>query len=139
MEGNIMKIQQLVVAALVKMVALETDLVQTSLHWLVDHQRFDHKAGRAGGDRVWPYKAPANYGCWDSVSCFHGVAGAFQALAAVPPRLRSDEMNQRLAEAIDYLRAHHVYKNSSGERPIVRHWKCRVPERVPRVRISPSP
>lgn len=111
----------LVVAALVKMGALETDLVQTSLQWLVDHQRFDHKTGHAGGDEVWPYKAPANYGCWDSVSCFHGVAGAFQGLAAVPAALRSDDVNQRLDEAIDYLRVHHLYKRSSGERPIVRH------------------
>jgi hypothetical protein len=109
------------VAALVRMGGFDTDLVQTSLRWLVDHQRFDHNAARAGGDEVWPYKAPTNYGCWDSVSCFHGVAGAFQGFAAVPPAQRSPAVDQRLDQAIGYLRAHHLYKRSSGDRPIVRH------------------
>ena len=107
--------------ALIGMGALHTDLVQSSLRWLIEYQRFDHKGGRAGGEGVWPYRAPTNYGCWESVSCFHGVAGAFRALAAVPPAERSPELNHRLSEAIDYLRARRLYRRTGTDRPVVRH------------------
>jgi hypothetical protein len=93
-----------VTTALIKMGAIDTDIVQSSIRWLVDHQRFDHKTTRAGGDQRWPYKAPATYGCWESVSCFHGVAGAFRSLAAIPPARRTAGVRQRLDEAIEYDR-----------------------------------
>jgi hypothetical protein len=38
------------------------------------------------------------------VSCYHGVAGAFRALAAIPPEPRSTEIRERLDETIEYLR-----------------------------------
>jgi hypothetical protein len=110
-----------VTTALIEMGALDTELVQSSIAWLVDHQRFDHKATRAGGDETWPYKAPDNYGCWDTVSCFHGVAGAFRAFASIPPDRRSAEVRQRLAEAVEYLRIHRGYKKSSSDRSLFRH------------------
>lgn len=110
-----------VTTALIEMGALDTELVQSSLRWLIDHQRFDHKTTRAGGERTWPYKAPANYGCWDTVSCYHGVTGAFRALASIPPDCRSAEVRQRTAEAIEYLRIHRVYKKSSVDQPLFRH------------------
>ncbi|MCP4227856.1 MAG: hypothetical protein GY773_31305, partial [Actinomycetia bacterium] len=50
-----------VTTALIKMGALGTDLVQSSIQWLIDHQRFDTKTIQAGGDETWPYKAPSNY------------------------------------------------------------------------------
>jgi hypothetical protein len=106
---------------LIGMGGLDTKIVQTALRWLIDHQRFDHKDTRAGGEEAWPYAAPRNYGCWDSVSCYHGVAGAFQAFAAVPPEQRTAEINARLAEAIEYLRIHRLYKKSSVDKPLFRH------------------
>jgi hypothetical protein len=109
------------VTALIKMGALDTDLVQSSIQWLIDHQRFDHKTTRTGGDKDWPYKAPKNYGCWDTVSCYHGVAGAFRAFAAIPPTLRSADVHQCLDDAIEYLQIHHLYKQSAADRPLVRH------------------
>jgi hypothetical protein len=110
-----------VTTALIEMGALDSELVQSSIAWLVDHQRFDHKATRAGGSETWPYKAPDNYGCWDTVSCFHGVAGAFRAFASIPPDRRSAEVRQRLAEAVEYLRIHRGYKKSSSDRSLFRH------------------
>jgi hypothetical protein len=107
--------------ALIKMGALDTDLVQSSIQWLIDHQRFDHKTSRAGGDKAWPYKAPENHRCWDTVSCYHGVAGAFRAFAAIPPTQRSADVQQRLADAIEYLRIHRLYKKSAVDRPLLRH------------------
>lgn len=110
-----------VTTALIKMGALDTGIVQSSIRWLTGHQRFDHKATRAGGDEHWPYRAPENYGCWQSVSCYHGVAGAFRALAAIPPERRTLQMRQRLDEAIEYLRIHQLYKRSRTGRPLFRH------------------
>jgi hypothetical protein len=110
-----------VAAALIKMGALDTDIVQSSIKWLIDHQRFDHRTTRAGGDKAWPYKVPENYGCWDTVSCYHGVAGAFRAFAAIPPTRRSADVHQRLAEAIEYLQIHRLYKTSAANRPLFRH------------------
>ncbi len=107
--------------ALIGMGALDTEIVQSAIRWLVDHQRFDHKATRAGGKEPWPYKAPQNYGCWDSVSCYHGVAGAFRAFAAIPPERRSPAVRRRLAEALDYLRIHRLYKKSAVDKPLFRH------------------
>jgi hypothetical protein len=110
-----------VTTALIKMGALDTGIVQSSIRWLTGHQRFDHKTTRAGGDEHWPYRAPENYGCWQSVSCYHGVAGAFRALAAIPPERRTTEMRQRLDEAIEYLRIHRLYKSSRTSRPLFAH------------------
>jgi hypothetical protein len=107
--------------ALIKMGALDTDIVQSSIQWLIDHQRFDHKTTRAGGDKAWPYKAPANYGCWDTVSCYHGVAGAFRTFAAIPPTRRSADVHQRLFDAVEYLRIHRLYKKTAADRPLFRH------------------
>ncbi len=110
-----------VTTALIKMGALDTGIVQSSIRWLTGHQRFDHKAARAGGDEPWPYRAPVNYGCWQSVSCYHGVAGAFRALAAVPAEQRTAEMRLRLDEAIGYLRMHRLYRATATGRPLFRH------------------
>ena len=110
-----------VATALIKMGASDSPLVQSALGWLVDHQRFDHKTTRAGGSEKWHYKAPQNFGCWESVSCYHGVVGALRALAAVPPTDRSDEMHQRIDEAIEYLRVHRIYRKTSNNQPLFRH------------------
>ena len=110
-----------VTTALIKMGALSTEIVQSSIRWLIDHQRYDHRAMRAGGDEPWPYRAPGNYGCWESVSCYHGVAGAFRALAAIPAERRTAEIRQRLDEAIEYLRIHRLYRTSKTGRPLFRH------------------
>jgi hypothetical protein len=110
-----------VTSALIKMGGADSAIAQTSLSWLVDHQRFDHKETRAGGDAVWPYQAPQNYGCWDSVSCYHGVAGALRAFAALPPEHRSPQVQARLDQAVDYLRIHRLYRKTSTGAPLFRH------------------
>ena len=109
------------VEALIRLGAIDTPLVKDSLQWLVDHQRFDHRSLRAGGTADWSYRAPVNFGCWESVSCYHGVAGAFRALAAVPPEQRSPGVSQRLDEALEYLRIRRLYRKSSSDQPLFRH------------------
>lgn len=110
-----------VATALIGMGAWETDVVQSSIEWLINHQRFDHKETRAGGPESWPYRAPVNYGCWESVSCYHGVAGAFRAFAAIPAEHRTPAVAERLEQALEYLRIHRLYKRSRGSKPLFRH------------------
>lgn len=112
-----------VVLALIKMGAGDTELAQSSIQWLVDHQRFDTRTSEAGGEHPWPYKAPENYGCWQTVSCYHGVAAAFRAFAAIPPTQRSTNVQVRLDQAIDYLRPRRLYKKSRTDQPLFRHMK----------------
>jgi hypothetical protein len=94
---------------------------KASIQWLVDHQRFDHRKTRGGGRKTWPFRAVASYGCWQSVSCYHGVVGALRAMAAVPPRSRSKDLRSRLKEALQYLEIHRVWKKSSDDKPLFRH------------------
>ncbi len=96
-------------------------LLKDPLSWIVDFQRFDHKSTRAGGEGSWPFRTPVSYGCWNSVSCYHGVVGALCALATIPPRSRSKSLRGALRAAIEYLRIHRVYKKSSGDKPLFRY------------------
>lgn len=108
-------------AALIRMGACNAPAVQASVQWIVDHQRFDHKATRAGGAKEWPYSAPRHARCWESVSCYHGVVATFRALAALPTERRSPEVRTRLGQAIQYLRVHRGYKKSKEDKPLFRH------------------
>jgi len=106
---------------LIEMGGLSHPLVKQSLKWIVDHQRYDHKKTRAGGKKKWPFRAVENYGCWKSVSCYHGVAGTVRALSAVPPRNRTAAMKKQLEGAVEYLRIHRVFKKSSSDTPLFKH------------------
>ena len=99
----------------------DVEPVRTSVDWLLRHQRFDHKETRAGGDEEWPFRTPINYGCWFSVSCYHGVAAALRAIASIPAAGRTDVDRRRLDEAVAYLRIHRVYKKSAVDKPLFRH------------------
>lgn len=79
----------LVTRALSRMGASDSPVVTHSLDWIVRHQRYDRREFRAGGAEQWTYRAVNNYGCWDSVSCYHGVVGTLGALAAVPADMRN--------------------------------------------------
>ena len=95
---------------------------QAGLSWIVRYQRFDHKKSRGGGPGTWPYKSVINYGgCWNSVSCFHGVGPTLRALSLVPPAARTREVGDRIASALNYLRIHRVYQKSGSDTPLFRN------------------
>ncbi len=58
----------------IRMGGLDSQLAQTSISWLLDYQRHDHRSSRRGGAKTWPYKAVVHYRCWESVSCYHGAS-----------------------------------------------------------------
>jgi len=94
-----------------------------AIQWLVDHQRFDHKRSRAGGDKRWPYRSveSAYGGCWRSVSCYHGVVAALRAFTAIPPEHRSRAVQRRVKAALRYLEIHRVYRRTDTGKPISKH------------------
>ncbi len=110
-----------VTRALMRMVGYYVLAVRDSITWILDHQRFDHKETRAGGGKQWSFRSVVNYGCWQSVSCYHGVIGTMRTLAAIPPQSRSREVKSRLRDAAEYLRIHRVFKRSSVDKPLFRH------------------
>jgi len=88
---------------------LDDPRVQKGIDWIVKYCRFDD------GDVVeWPDWLPQNPddGCWGKHTCFRGVIALLQALAEIPPDLRSPQVNQTLAAGAEYLLIHHVYKHS---------------------------
>jgi len=111
----------MVTKSIIKMGGGGEPSVEESICWLTDHQRFDHKKTRAGGKKKWPFRSVVNYGCWSSVSCYHGVACAFGAFAAIPLEHRSRTVNERILSSLKYLEIHRVYMKSNLEKPIFRH------------------
>lgn len=106
----------------VPMVGLEAPAIQSSLQWIVDHQRFDHQRTCGGGEKKWPFRAVESYGgCWRSVSCYHGVVATLGALAAVPPAARTPDQRERLKAALRYLEIHRVFKKSAEDKPLFRY------------------
>jgi hypothetical protein len=106
---------------LVHMGFVDSDIVKGAVDWILDYQRFDHKKTRAGGEKKWRFKAVNHYGgCWFSVSCYHGVVGTLRALAAIPPRKRSNDVKSRIDDAVQYLRIHRGYKKSKEDKPLTR-------------------
>lgn len=75
----------------IRMGGRDSQLAQTSIRWLLDYQRYDHRNSRRGGVKTWPYKAVVHYRCWESVSCYHGVVAALQAFAALPTPARNSK------------------------------------------------
>lgn len=84
-----------VTRAIISLAGLDNPLAASTIDWLVDYQRFDHKDVRAGGDKRWPYRAVVNYRCWESVSCYHGVVAALRTLSAIPSEQRSPGVHRR--------------------------------------------
>ncbi len=105
--------------AIFRLAGPDAPLVREAIEWVVAHQRFDHRERRAGGDVPWPIKSPGNTGCWDSISCYHGVVGALGVLATVLAEVRSDSVQARVDQALDYLRRVRGYRRSNGK-PITR-------------------
>jgi hypothetical protein len=97
----------------VRMLGHERPALASSLQWIVDHQRFDHRQTRGGGQKQWPFRIVDNYGgCWHSVSCYHGVVATLGALAAVPVCSRTHAQTERVKAAIRYLEIHRAFKRS---------------------------
>ncbi len=104
-----------------KMSCGKNDLVNRVAEWIVNYQRFDHKEDRAGGDENWSFHGPSNFGCWQSVSCYHGVVASLALLSSIPLDFRTSEIKSRIKDALRYLEIHKVFRKTTTGEPMFRH------------------
>jgi hypothetical protein len=93
--------------------------VWRGIEWLTTYARFDDGAGPA--PTGWPYdKFEA---CWGRHSCHSGAAKTLKALAAIPAKERSPEVERTIDAAAEYFLRHHVHKRSRDlSKPVKPKW-----------------
>jgi len=94
--------------ALIKLGYLRDDRIQSSIDWIVQNQRVDD------GDKpklpTWAYEN--RVACFSSHSCFMGIVKSLKALSAIPREMRSDVVNSKIDELVEFILIHHIYKRS---------------------------
>jgi hypothetical protein len=94
--------------SLIRLGMLDDPRVQRAIDWITTYQRFDDAEGDAPSG--WPYE-PWEM-CWGRHTCHMGAVKALKALAEIPPKHRSPEVRQTLADGTEYLLRHHVHRRS---------------------------
>jgi hypothetical protein len=96
------------VFSLIKLGFLADERVQKAIDWICRYQRCDDGVSFA------PAQGP--YGrfesCWGKHTCFMGVAKALKALSAIPVEERSDAVEHKIQELVEFLLIHHIYHRS---------------------------
>ena len=82
--------------------------VRRAINWITTFQRFDD--GTEGPPKVWPYDKYKI--CWGKHSCHMGVVKALKALSEIPFDKRSDDVENTIEKAAEYMLVHHIYKRS---------------------------
>ncbi|MBI5494509.1 MAG: nitrogen fixation protein NifH [Deltaproteobacteria bacterium] len=82
--------------------------VQQAVRWMATYQRFDD--GIADAPQGWPYDRWEM--CWGRHTCHMGVVKALKALAEIPVRARPPAVRRCIANGVEFLLVHHVYKRS---------------------------
>lgn len=94
--------------ALIKLGYLNDKRVQASIDWIVKNQRADD------GDKpelpAWAYEN--RVACFSSHSCFMGIVKSLKALSAISVEMRSDVINSKIDELVEFILIHHIYKKS---------------------------
>jgi hypothetical protein len=102
--------------SLIKFGFLNDPRVQRGISWIVAYQRFDDKVDKEL--KGWPYDRQGYPHCWGYTSsrhihtCHMGVVKALKALAEIPPKKRSKDVEDTIEKGVEYLLKHHIYKRS---------------------------
>lgn len=96
------------VFSLIRLGYLHDERVQRGIDWITRYQRFDDAADEAPSG--WPYDRFEM--CFGKHTCHMGAVKALKALAEVPPRERTDRIEQTIASGREYILLHHIYKRS---------------------------
>lgn len=88
---------------------LDDPRLQRAIDWITKYLRFDD-----GEATQWPEWLPQDPddGCWGRHTCFRGVIACLQALAEIPSDRHSPQVQRVLANGVEFLLIHHVYKHS---------------------------
>ncbi|MFX0043851.1 MAG: nitrogen fixation protein NifH, partial [Candidatus Hodarchaeota archaeon] len=94
--------------ALIRFGYFKDPRVQQGIEWILQYQRLDDGIDKA--PKGWPYERFKN--CWGKHTCHMGVVKNLKALAEIPPDKRSDQINDFINRAAEYMLNHHIYKRS---------------------------
>jgi len=100
--------------SLIKFGYLKDPRVEHGIQWITTYQRFDD--GTKKPPKGWPYDKWEM--CWGHHACHMGVVKSLKALSEIPAGLRTNEVKSALAQSIEYLLKHRVYKRSHDLRRV---------------------
>jgi len=94
--------------SLIRFGYLNDPRLQKAITWMIRFMRFND------GTEDDPQGPPYNRyePCWGAHTCHMGVVKALKALSAVPAEKRSQEINDMIERAAEFLLIHHIYKRS---------------------------
>src|SRR5512137_352718 len=93
--------------------------VKQGIAWLTKYARFDDRTGPPPA--VWPYDLWKT--CWGRHTCHSGVAKTLKALAEIPEKKRSSEVERTIGAASEYFLRHHVHLRSHDlSNPVKPRW-----------------
>lgn len=94
--------------SLLKLGMREDVRVQQGIDWICRYQRTDD--GDQPAPKGWPYDRYDM--CWGRHSCHMGVVKALKALAAIPAKDRTIQINLKIEELAEFILKHHIHKKS---------------------------
>jgi hypothetical protein len=94
--------------SLIRFGYLNDPRVKKGIKWITSYQRFDDKVKEAPSG--WPYDNWKN--CWGRHTCHMGVVKTLKALSEIPEKKRTKVVKKTLADAVEYMLIHHIYKRS---------------------------
>ncbi len=96
------------VYSLIKLGYLQDERISKAIGWILKYQRSDD-----GDDKSPKGEFYQRYVmCWGKHSCHMGVAKALKALAVIPAKMRTKEIDAKISELAEYFLKHHIYKKS---------------------------
>jgi len=94
--------------SLIKLGYLKDERIQRAVNWICNYQRCDDGIEKAPSG--WPYDRFEV--CWGRHTCHMGAVKALKALSAVPEDERGKDVNRKIADLVEYVLRHHIYKKS---------------------------
>lgn len=94
--------------SLIRFGYLDDPRLQKSIDWITRSMRFDD--GALDAPQNPPYDRYEM--CWGKHTCHMGVVKALKALSAIPEEKRSNEINDTIRKAAEFMLIHHIYKRS---------------------------
>lgn len=94
--------------SLIRFGYLNDPRLQKGIGWLTQYMRFND--GVEDNPQVQPYNRYEI--CWGKHTCFMGVVKALKGLSAIPQEKRTNEINDTINKAAEFLLIHHICKRS---------------------------
>jgi hypothetical protein len=94
--------------SLIRFSYIQDPRVQHGVDWITKYQRFDD--GVEWLAEGWPYDRYEI--CFGRHTCHMGVVKALKALAEIPLKRRTEDVNKTIEEGVEYLLKHHIYRRS---------------------------